>query len=335
MSNQEPTPDRIHQLGFAFAQPLILEAAVELEVFDRLTGTARSLDDLVDQTGASQRGLRALLNALVGMEFLTKDGATYALTAESRRFLVSTEPEFQGGIFRHISRQLLPHWLHLAETVRSGEPSTPVNREDVGGEFFRAFVADLFPRGYPAAKKLADALGVAEAQAPVQVLDVAAGSGVWSIALAEKSPEVRVTVVDWPAVVPVAKRIASQRGLIDRYRFVPGDLLEVDFGTGYQIATLGQILHSEGPQRSRALLRKVLDALAPGGTIAIAEIIPNDERTGPAHALIFAVNMLVHTENGDTFSFAELSTWLTEAGFTNLRRLDVPGPSPLVLAEKP
>jgi hypothetical protein len=120
----------------------------------------------------------------------------------------------------------------------------------------------------------------------------------------------------------------------DRFSYVAGDLLEADFGGNYNVATLGHILHSEGVERSRALLAKTFKALAPGGTIAIAEFLVNRDRSGPANALLFAVNMLVNTENGSTYSFEEISSWLGEAGFTNARSLDAPGPSPLILATK-
>jgi hypothetical protein len=93
-------------------------------------------------------------------------------------------------------------------------------------------------------------------------------------------------------------------------------------------------LHSEGEQRSRALIKKTYEALASGGTIAIAEFMANDERTGPPNAMIFAVNMLVNTDAGDTFTLAEMSSWLTEAGFKDVRTLEVPGPAPLILATK-
>ena len=124
-------------------------------------------------------------------------------------------------------------------------------------------------------------------------------------------------------------------GLADRFSFVAGDLLKADFGTGHSVATLGHILHSEGAERSRALIAKTFHALAPGGTIAIAEFLVNADRTGPVHALFFAVNMLVNTDSGDTYSFEEISSWLKEAGFLDPRTLDAPGPSPLILATKP
>jgi hypothetical protein len=124
-------------------------------------------------------------------------------------------------------------------------------------------------------------------------------------------------------------------GLTGQFSFVEGDLQQADFGTGHHVATLGHILHSEGIDRSKALLKKTFNALAPGGTIAVAEFLVNADRTGPLGGLIFAVNMLVNTDRGDTFSFEEISGWLSEAGFVNARTLDTHGPSPLILANKP
>src|SRR5206468_12725101 len=114
-----------------------------------------------------------------------------------------------------------------------------------------------------------------------------------------------------------------------------GDVLEGDFGDSYDVATLGHILHSEGEERSRQLLNKTFRALKPGGTIAIAEWLVNDDRTEPLPSLMFAVQMLVNTEKGDTFSFNEIKSWLEEVGFKKVRKLKAPGPSPLVLATKP
>ena len=136
-------------------------------------------------------------------------------------------------------------------------------------------------------------------------------------------------------MLKVTKKVASRCGVGNRLKTIPGDLLKVDFGTGHQVATLGHILHSEGRERSRQLLRKVFKALGSGGTIVIAEFVPNDARTGPPAPLIFAVNMLINTTSGDTFTFAEMSRWLREAGFEKPRQLDVGGVSPLILATKP
>ena len=320
---------------WAFAPPLLIEAAVENRLFDVLEDRALSVQELAAETGASERGIAALADALVGFELLSKDSeGRYRLTPESAAFLVRGKLEFQGGIFHHVRRDLIPRWLQVSECVKTGNPVSPANRQEHGAPFFEQFVEALLPMGYPAAKILAEEVNLSQFKEPARVLDLAAGSGVWGIALAQSSPSVEVTVVDWEQVIGTTKKMVARFNLQDRFRFVPGDLLEADFGSNYSVATLGHILHSEGVDRSKRLLSRVRDALRPGGTIAIAEFLVNPERSGPPQGLIFAVNMLVHTEAGGTYSFEEISDWLRHSGFQNMRTLDVPGPSPLILAEK-
>lgn len=330
------TPERIMQLAWGYVPPLVLEAAIRHRVFDLLDGGPKTVRELHEATGSSERGLRSIANVLVGLNFLAKDeNECYSLTPESAAFLVSTKPSFQGGLLRHTSTQLLPKWLKLNDIVATGKPIEAVNQEADGTGFFQKLVGDIFPMSYPAAQTLAGHLRLNGAAGQVSVLDLAAGSGVWGIALAQSSEGVRVTAVDWPDVLPVTRDTVARFGLSERFSFQEGDLLEADFGSGYRVATLGHILHSEGESRSRKLLAKTFQALAPGGTIAIAEFLVNQDRRGPVNGLFFAVNMLVNTDNGDTYSFEEISEWLKEAGFVNPRLLESPGPSPLVLATKP
>jgi ubiquinone/menaquinone biosynthesis C-methylase UbiE len=329
------TPERIMQFAWGFTIPLMIEAAVRNRLFDALDKGPKTLDQLCHETNTSPRGVRMVCNALVGVDLLRKHGERYSLSPESQNFLVTGKPGFQGGIFKHISTQLIPGWLNLEQIVKTGKPTRAVNQQGEGAEFFQQFVEDIFPMSYQAAQKLAEELRLPESRTPISVLDIAAGSGVWGIALAEKSLQVRVRAVDWEKVLPVTKRVAKRHNVADRFTFVPGDLATADLGSNHHVATLGHIIHSEGEQKSRELIKRIYDALAPGGTIAIAEWTPNDHRTGPANALIFAVNMLVNTDEGDTYTFNEIRTWLEQAGFMNVRQLEAPAPSPLILATKP
>lgn len=330
------TPERIMQFAWGYAPPLILEAAVRHRIFDVLDKGPRTIEQLQAETGVSLRGLHAVLNTLVGLELLRREEqGRYALTPESSMYLVRGKPDYRGEMLLHTSSQLLPKWMQLAEIVRTGKPAISVNREDEGAAFFQQFVEGLFPFNHATAQALAGVLGVAASTKPVRVLDLAAGSGVWGIVLAQKSPQVRVTAVDWPSVLTVTRRVAQREGVAERFQFVGGDLHEADFGTGHDIAIFGHILHSEGATRSRRLLQKTFAALAPGGTAVIAEWLVNDDRTGPPPALIFGVNMLVNTDEGDVFSSAEIGRWLEEAGFRNVRTVECPGPSPLIVAAKP
>jgi len=333
---EQATPERLMQFGFAYAPPLIIGAAVSNKVFDSLASGAKNVEQISKETGASQRGLRAIMNALVGLDLLKKDrDEKYSLTPESEAFLLSNKPGTLAGFFAMVSTHLLPDWLHLNEAVKTGAPPIALNQEAAAPEFFSVLVENIIPMSYPAAVTLGQSLGLAGKREPVRVLDIAAGSGIWGIALAQQSPLVRVTAQDWPAMIPTTKRITQKFGVADRFSYVEGDVLEADFGSDYDIATLGHILHTEGEERSRKLLKKTFKALKSGGTIAIGEWLVNDQRTEPLPSLIFAVNMFIHSERGDTFSFKEIKSWLKEAGFKNVRTLEAPGPSPLVLATKP
>ena len=126
-------------------------------------------------------------------------------------------------------------------------------------------------------------------------------------------------------MLEITKAVARRCGLLHRFQFVAGDLLSADFGGGHNIAILGHILHTEGATRSQALPKRTFAALAPGGIIAIADFLVNEGRTGPPMGLIWAVNMLVQAEEGDTFSFGEIGGWLRDAGFENPRPLENPG----------
>jgi hypothetical protein len=330
------TPERLQQFGFAYAPPLIISAAVNNKIFDTLESGAKTVDQVKKETGASARGLRSIMDALVGLELLKKDRqARYSLTSESEAFLISEKPGTLAGFFGSVLPAIVSRWLRLTEIVSNGRPAFAVNQETEGTEFFSQLVETIIPMSYAGAQKLAEYLKIGKAKDETRAIDLAAGSGIWGIAVAQKSPRVRVTAVDWAGMIPTTKRITEKFGVRDRFDFIEGDLLEANFGSGYDVATLGHILHSEGEQRSRQLLKKTFHALKSGGTIAIAEWLVNDDRTKPLPSLMFSVQMLVNTEKGDTFSFNEIKNWLEDAGFKNVRRLEAPGPSPLILATKP
>jgi ubiquinone/menaquinone biosynthesis C-methylase UbiE len=331
------TPERITQMAWGFAAPLMLEAAVRHGILEQLDKGPKSLDEVAAATGTSKRGLRPLLTTLASMQLLTRNQeGRDGLAPDIAAFLVKGKPGYMGGFLHHTTNQLIPRWLKIADVVRDGRPAAGgVSQEQTGADFFVDFVEDLFPLSYGAAQALARELGVADARKPVRVLDIATGSGVWGVALAQASPQVHVTALDWPAVLNVTRRVAERNRVANQFTFQEGDLRTADFGSGYDIATLGHILHAEGEVQSRSLLRRVFNAVAPGGSIAIQEFLVEPDRSGPTVGLVFAMNMAVATEEGDTFSFEEIASWLRDAGFENPRTLNTPGPSPLILANRP
>ncbi|MGD0462151.1 MAG: class I SAM-dependent methyltransferase [Tepidisphaeraceae bacterium] len=331
------SPQRITELAWGFAPMLMIHAAIKNSVFDVLSSGPKTLDELTTATQCSRRGLLALVEALVGFGLLHRRRDRFSLAPDTAAFMVSAKPGYLGGLVQHFAAQLLDNWRQLPEIVRTGKAATMVDHEDQGAEFFSRFVEDLFNLSFSAAEALAEELvtKLPARNRQFKILDIAAGSGVWSIPLAKRIPDAQITAVDFAKVLPVTRRTAERHQLADRLGTIEGDIQTVDFGHGFHIATLGHILHSEGEAKSRRLLKKVYDALAPGGVITIAEFMPNDNRNGPPYPLLFAVNMLVNTESGDTFSFKQMSGWLKEIGFKRIRKVEVPSPSPIVVAVKP
>jgi len=334
-SNPAVRPDRIMEMIWGYAPPMILATAVHNKVFDLLDAGPKTVDELAKASGNSARGLRAIMNALVGFQFLSKtpDGR-YALTPESAAFLVSSKPGYLGKFVEFSGLKSIQTWLPLPEIVRTGKPNTAINQQDAGESFFQDLVEPIFAMSYPATQVAGQALGLENAKAPVKILDIGAGSGVWGIGLAQQSPQVSVTAQDLPGVLEVTRRMVARFNLADRFSYLPGDFHNVDFGTGYNLVTIGHILHMLSVDQCRQLLKKTAAALAPKGTVVISEFLVNQDRSGPPMPLIFAVNMLAHTENGDTFSFEEIGGWLKEAGLVNARKIEPGGPVGLVLADR-
>lgn len=334
MKTQAPSPlEQIMQMNFSFAPSCIMTASLRLGLFSHLAAGAGTVAEVARAAGSSERGTRMLLDALAGFGLLTKSGERYELTPHARQYLVRESPDYAGGLSE--SGAMFEAWTHLDECVRTGRPMQRVETKERAEEFFPVLVRTLHVVNREPARRTALALGAGAEGKGLRVLDVAAGSGVWGIAFAEADASARVTAQDFPGVLPTTREYVRRHGLEDRFDFLAGDLKEVDFGESqYDVALLGNILHSEGEESSRDLLRRLRRALRPGGRVVVIDMLPNDSRTGPPYQLIFALNMLVNTERGDTYTLAEYTRWLNEAGFPRVETADIGSHSPAVIGQR-
>lgn len=326
--DEELNPEKIFETCFAFAPSRILLTGVELEVFTLIANGHNTSKEIAKRANADQRAMEILLNSLVSLNFLTKPNGTYGLTPMSEKFLVKGVPTYYGDFVPNVDMLWEP-WRDLTNVVKTGKPFTPIEREN-GEEFFQKLVSQIFPMSYPGAKVAAEKFWLEH----TNILDIAAGSGAWGIAFAECDLNVKVTALDWPGVLKVTKKFVNKFGLDDRFNYISGDLREVDFGKDYDLVILGHICHSEGAENTIKLISKCFNSLVDGGTLLIADMIPDDERRSAIFPLLFAVNMLVSTTEGNTFTMKEYREWLENAGFRDIKTLDIPGPSPLILATK-
>lgn len=314
----------------AYQESRTLLTAIELDLFTAVGGGATA-EDVASRIGASLRGTRLLLDAVVAIGGLTKAEGVYRNTPETARYLVAGSPEnAQPGLMHSVN--LWHTWSSLTSAVRAGtsviEPG--VERREEG--WTENFIAAMHRNGSVLARVVAGRLDLTGVRT---VLDVGGGSGAYSIAFAEANPGLRATVFDLPHVLPLAERYLREAGVSDRVTTAAGDLRTAAFtGLGqFDLVLLSNICHMLDEAENRDLLRRCFAATAPGGRVAIRDFIIDENRTSPKQAAVFALNMLVGTRGGSSYSEAEYTSWLREAGYEAVKRLG-PGED-LVIAHRP
>ncbi|VVM04943.1 acetylserotonin O-methyltransferase [Methylacidimicrobium tartarophylax] len=312
----------------------IVRAAVDLGVFSQLAKNSGTAEEVAGALGVSVRGTRVLLDSLTALQLLGKEKGSYRLLPIAEALLVPESPDYLGDL---VHGSILDEtWDHLAEAVRKGglaEAVEPVEQQKRAEEFFPLLIRFLHVVNRGPAIAAARALGAGAAHRGMRILDLACGSGVWSLAVAHVDPEARVTAVDFPGVLEHTRRYGERHGMADRYEYLPGNIQEVSLPEArYDLAILGHILHSEGEGKSRRLLGRIAKALRPEGRIAILEFLPNRERTGPLDPVLFGLRMFLNTEEGGIFSAEEYAEWLGEAGFPEVESFEIGTHSPLLVA---
>jgi len=312
-----------------------LAAAAELDVFSAIEAGNVTAAEIARAVAANEGMTRRLLDTLVALKYLTRKGEKYALTPESSTYLARGSDLY----IPHASRLALGQmmgWAQLANVVRSGAPMPPPGGREAMGEFFAMLVKTIFPPNYVAARQVAASLPRNVRARIENVLDVAAGAAAWSIPFAKLNRKTRVTVVDTSQVTPVTREYAAKFGVAEQFEYLEGDLHEVDFGKGrYDLIILGHIIHGEGRENGQRLIGRSAEALRDKGMLLIAELIPNDDRSGPALPMLFGLNMMLFTPGGDVFTMKDYRGWLKDASFRTIKTLKSPSaPSPLILATK-
>jgi cyclopropane fatty-acyl-phospholipid synthase-like methyltransferase len=164
-----------------------------------------------------------------------------------------------------------------------------------------------------------------------RILDLGGGSGAYSIAFAKASPDAQCEILDLPEVVPLTAEYVRQAGVSAQVTLRAGDMLQDDFGSGYDLIMLNAICHMFSEEQNREIFRRAHQALAPNGRLVVQDFVLNPDKTGPQHAALFSLNMLVNTEAGASYSEPEYTHWMKAAGFTEVCRINLPGPSSLIV----
>ncbi|MGO8757376.1 MAG: methyltransferase [Terracidiphilus sp.] len=316
--------EHFNQLIRGFMPSRCLLTALELDLFTAVADGA-SADQAASTIGADARATAMLLNALVALGLLSKNGDIYRNTPESARFFVQGSKDNHRDGLLHTAN-IWHRWSTLTDAVRQGR-SIPVDRADTP-EWTRNFITGMQQNAKDRAPLVVRALGTDNVR---RILDLGGGSGIYSIAFAQANREIKCEILDLSEVVPLTTDYVRRAGVESQVSIRAGDMLHDDLGRGFDIVLLNAICHMFSEEQNRQLFRRARAALAPNGRLVVQDFILDPDRTGPLHAVLFSINMLVGTGSGASYREKEYFEWMRDAGFADVRRIELPGPSDLIV----
>lgn len=316
MAPTGPSPALFFETISAYQRTEALRAAIELDLFTRVAEGQRTAEQIASACKASPRGVRILADYLTIMGFLRKANDQYELAPDADVFLNRKSPAYMGGAVDFLlAPNLRQCFERLTEAVRRG--GTAISDEGTvshDNPIWVAFARAMGPMMQMPASLLASLIG-GDRQQPLRVLDVAAGHGLFGIAIGQQYPHARITALDWPNVLAVAAENAKHAGLAERHMLLPGSAFDLDWGGPYDIVLLTNFLHHFDKPTCRQLAEKARKALTPTGRAITLEFIPEADRVTPPATATFALTMLATTAHGDAYTFAEYDQIFASAGF--------------------
>jgi hypothetical protein len=314
-----------------FWEARILMTAAELDIFSHLLDEPKTADQVAQELSSDSRATEMLLNALVALEMLVKKEGAFGVRPGLERVLSSSTPETIIPLILHMAH-LWETWGELTRIVQKGKQDPASDAADMDEEGIKAFIGAMHTIGRGMAEQVITTLDLAGKE---NLIDVGGGSGVYTITALRRVPHMRATIFDRPMVIEIAKGKIAEEALSDRVEFVKGDFYKDDLPGGHDLALLSAIIHQNSPGQNVGLYRKIFDSLVPGGTIVIRDHVMSEDHTETPEGALFAINMLVATPEGGTYSFEEIKSDLEEAGFANANLLHRAEMDSLVTAEKP
>lgn len=335
-NNDAPSPVLFFQTLTAYQRSGALKAAIDLDLFTAIGAGGATAGELADRCHAAERGTRILCDYLTVLGFLEKNGERYSLTKDTATFLVRSSPAYGGGAADFLmSDHLKDAFDSVANSVRKGgtvlgEAGSMAPEHPMWLNFARGMGWMMLP----AAQALAGLIPLDQSR-DTRVLDISASHAIWGIVFAQRNPRAKIVALDWAPVLKIARENAARMGVADRFSTLEGSAFDLDFGRDYDVVLLPNFLHHFDPPTCVQLLRKVHASLRAGGRLGIVEFVPNPDRVSPPEAATFSLVMLVSTERGDAYTFAEFEQMLTEAGFASIEQHSLPpGISTAILAQK-
>ena len=315
----------------AFRESAAILTANELGIFRILSEGEKSAEELALALNLDFRSLTALLNVLAGMEILAVEEGVYNFSELGREFLMEGSDLYLGDIFRHNFR-LFKRWVRLEEVIRTGKPIVdPKARASQSDQDLRAFILGMENISKVSAVELADAIDLDGVK---KILDLGGGPGTYLQTLLTRLPEAAGVLLDFPRVVEIAKEQSIKKRLQDRISYIPGDMLEDDYGKEYDLIIVSNIIHSHSESAVKQIFQKCADAVSSGGRVIVKDFYLDASGINPPGAALFTLNMMIGTAEGRSYKWNEITSWLANSGFSIVQQLKMASYSGVIAARK-
>lgn len=342
MSQAEPDPSHIMQVGMGFWPSKVVLSAVELQLFTHLAAESMTGDEIGERIGLHERAIYDFLDTLVALRLLERDGdgagAQYSNTADTAVFLDKQSPAYLGGILEMSNARLYGFWGDLTEALQTGKPQNEVKHTGTAmfdelysdAERLEQFMQAMTGISMGNFQALADKFDFSRYET---VCDIGGATGQLSMTLAARHPHLSCTSFDLPVVAPIAEKAIAAAGLSERVAVASGSFLSDPLPQA-DVITMGLILHDWNLDRKMHLIRSAYDALPEGGAFIVVENLIDDARRENAFGLMMSLNMLI--EFGDAFDFTggDFAGWCREVGFREIEILPLAGPASAGIAYK-
>jgi predicted O-methyltransferase YrrM len=319
MNKETWNAERLLRTSGSYWEACTLHTGIRLEIFTHLGNEHLTAEELARRIDVSERGITLLLNALAAMGLLVKHNNRYGNSAESKVFLMKESPQYCGSLISHHA-VLINYWAQLAQSVKSGQPVKTVPYKD--DDERDTFLMGMFNQAMASAPRIAELIDL---DGKHKLLDLGGGPGTFAIHFCIANPELRAAIYDLPESRSCALRIVKQFNLEERIEFIAGNYLQEEMRGSYDVAWLSHILHAEGENNCKEIIKKTLSVMEPGGLILIHDFILDDNQDSPLFPALFSLNMLINTPQGKSYSESQVKDMLFKAGLKDVKRIPFRG----------
>jgi len=331
--NKPKDIEYLNEISYSYWKAQVLFVAIDMDVFALTAGNGKSCKVIAKKLRTDLRATEMLLNALVSLEFLRKIKEIYRNTAISNRYLMKDSPLFQGDRIHHF-HNMLDYWSRLSDAVRTGKPTAyDKAEEEVDEKRLREFIRAMHNIGVVQAGEICEKLHLKKY---CSLLDLAGGQGTYAVRFVKENPKLKAVVFDLPEVIKITREHINESGMKGKVTTKAGDCLKDSFGKGmYDFVFVSNLLHIYKPVENRKILKKCWDSLLKKGIVVVQEFVLNPTKTQPLFGTLFSLNMLMGTQRGSSYSYAEMKEWLKDVGFKNVKKVDLNLDSGLIIGHKP